>query len=368
MNHVNKNTIATPKNAPSLNPVPRSFRDIFGPILTTEEVEAQLIASGKAYEQYLKLSPSRKLEIRNFISGTNSLYITYDTFFNKIFSPYEHPDRLEEFISCLLDMKINILEVLPREGSLINDKGHFVIMDIIVKAIDGSIINIEMQKVGYKFPGERADCYISDAIMRQYVMAKNRLGDTFSYKIMKPAYLIILLEDSPKELKAVSPVFIHQKVISYDSGAKLNTLENIRYISLDTFRSAMQNKTELSKLEAWLTFFSATNENAINNLIRLYPSFIDIYQEISDFRKDLKEVIGMYSEALAIMDHNTELLMIDELQQAVAAKDAALAEKDSALAEKDSALAEKDSALAEKDSALAEKDSIIAELLHELGR
>ena len=62
----------------------------------------------------------------------------------------------------------------------------------------------------------------------------------------------------------------------------------------------------------------------------------------------------MYSEALAIMDHNTELLMIDELQQAVAAKDAALAEKDSALAE--------------KDSALAEKDSIIAELLRELGR
>ena len=36
----------------------------------------------------------------------------------------------------------------------------------------------------------------------------------------------------------------------------------------------------------------------------------------------------MYSEALAILDHNTELYMINELQNTVKEKDSIIAEKD----------------------------------------
>ncbi|MDO5134254.1 MAG: hypothetical protein Q4D81_14925 [Eubacteriales bacterium] len=41
-------------------------------------------------------------------------------------------------------------------------------MDIIVETADGSIVNIEVQKIGYMFPGERAACYSADLLLRQY--------------------------------------------------------------------------------------------------------------------------------------------------------------------------------------------------------
>lgn len=53
----------------------------------------------------------------------------------------------------------------------------------------------------------------------------------------------------------------------------------------------------------------------------------------------------MYSEALAILDRNTEIYMCELLKKEVEENKRILAEMGSALAEKDSALAEKDSAL-----------------------
>ena len=52
-------------------------------------------------------------------------------------------------------------------------------------------------------------------------------------------------------------------------------------------------------------------------LIEAYPEFIDIYKEIAEFRRDPKELIGMFSEALLELDRNTERYMIDELKEDV---------------------------------------------------
>ena len=53
----------------------------------------------------------------------------------------------------------------------------------------------------------------------------------------------------------------------------------------------------------------------------------------------------MYSEALAILDRNTEIYMCELLKKEVEENKRIVAEMGAALAEKDSALAEKDSAL-----------------------
>ena len=46
----------------------------------------------------------------------------------------------------------------------------------------------------------------------------------------------------------------------------------------------------------------------------MHPEFMEIYKEISEFRQDPKELIGMFSEALYEMDKATERYMIEELQ------------------------------------------------------
>ncbi|MDE6889936.1 MAG: hypothetical protein K2P45_15100, partial [Eubacterium sp.] len=72
-----------------------------------------------------------------------------------------------------------------------------------------------------------------------------------------------------------------------------------------------------------------------------------------------------YSEALAILDHNTIVYMVDQQRKEIEDLKALAAEKDSALAtvlsEKEQALAEKECAFLEKEQALTEKEQALAE-------
>ena len=52
-------------------------------------------------------------------------------------------------------------------------------------------------------------------------------------------------------------------------------------------------------------------------LIAVQPEFIEMYREIAEFRREPEELIGMFSEALYIMDRNTEKYMVDELKEKV---------------------------------------------------
>lgn len=116
------------------------------------------------------------------------------------------------------------------------------------------------------------------------------------------------------------------------------------YISLDVFKSVVHNIT--NKLDAWLTFLSSDKPEDIINLVSAYPAFIDLYHDIAEFRKDPKELIYMYSEALSILDRNTAFYMIDEKQKEIEDLQALVAEQTTSLTKKENALAEKETTIA----------------------
>ena len=67
--------------------------------------------------------------------------------------------------------------------------------------------------------------------------------------------------------------------------------------------------------EAWMTFLSSINVSTIHSLIESFPFFTAIYQELTDFIHNPKELITMLSEELYIMDRNLEKYMITEMQE-----------------------------------------------------
>lgn len=233
-------------------------------------------------------------------------------------------------------------------------------MDIIVELCDGSTVDVEMQKVGYHFPGQRSDCYTADMIMRQYNRVRSEKNENYSYKDLKPVHLFILMEKSPREFHKFSDQYIHERQISYSSGLQLPSLSHITYISLDTFHSMGQNIS--TELDAWLTFFSCTDAEHIVRLVQKYPKFLEYYKDLAVFRTKPKELIYMFSEALEILDRNTANYMIDEMAQEMKSVkeqlDSAKSELDSTKSELDSA--RKDSAA--KDHLISSKDEEIAEL------
>lgn len=117
---------------------------------------------------YLKSNEEWIGRYEDFLKGRKSLPLLYDPFFKKIFNPVERRDRLSELVSCLLGQKVTVLEVFPNEDSQF--LGVMIIMDMVVMMSDGSIANIEIQKISYDFQAERISCYSADLVLRQYKM------------------------------------------------------------------------------------------------------------------------------------------------------------------------------------------------------
>lgn len=111
----------------------------------------------------------------------------------------------------------------------------------------------------------------------------------------------------------VAPAFIHRLQNNFDSGAEVNLLSNLVYISLDTFREVRENISD--KLVAWLIFLSSDKPEDIMQLVEKYPEFRECYQDIMKFRTNPEELIKMFSEALIQMDKNTVQYMIEEQQK-----------------------------------------------------
>jgi hypothetical protein len=101
--------------------------------------------------------------------------------------PKKYPERVKSLLECILVKEIVSYEVLESSSFSLGDEKSLVIMDIVVEHIDGTIINLEIQKIGYDFPGERAACYASDLTIRQYVHAKNFAAEFPPSPIHHPA-------------------------------------------------------------------------------------------------------------------------------------------------------------------------------------
>ena len=329
------------------------LKEIIGEQKSRDEALAILKTNKWAYKEFTMFKQEYQEDILAFIQGNKGLPILYDGFFKYVFDPERHPERLEDFLSEVLGQKVKIEEVLAREGNKLAEEGTLVVMDIIVRLSDGTIVDVEMQKIGYAFTGERSSCYLSDMIMRQYNRVKAQEQKDFKFSHMKPVYLVVLLEKSTSEFAAVAPAFIHRLQKIFDSGVKLNILSNLIYISLDTFREVRENTS--NKLVAWLTFLSSDEPEDIIRLVEAYPEFKECYRDIARFRTSPEELITMFSEALIQMDKNTVKYMIEEQQKELEQQQKELEEQQKELEEQQKELEQQQKELEQQQKELEQQ-------------
>lgn len=268
---------------------------------------------------YNRLTDDLRNRLLDFMCGTKTLPLTYDPFFKKIFNPEIHPDRLESFIGSVIGRKVKIKGVLSQEESILQGTS-LLIMDIVVELEDGSIADVEIQKISYLFPGQRMSCYSADLLLRQYARVKGRKGAGFTYSDLKKVYTIILFENSPAELKNdMNGSYLHFGSTHFDSGIELDMLQNYYLIALDVFQKNYYAKStkELSNLNGWLALLSTDNVDRLDELISDYPQMESICRDMAGYLDKPEEVIGMFSDALRILDENTVHYMMDEMQKQI---------------------------------------------------
>ena len=274
---------------------------------------------------FYKWTPEQQEYFIEICTGVRGIKLLYDGFFKEIMNAEYTPERLDEFLSLLLKMKVRVHAVLPNDSTRIADESSLLITDIVVELEDGSLANVEIQKIGYNFPGQRSACYSADMLLRQYKRIRSLKKKKFHYRDVKDVYIIVLFEQSTSEFHKFPHDYRHYFEQKSDTGLELSLLQKFLFVPLDIFLRNPQNRSITSKLDAWLLFFSSDDPEDIIRIITEYPEFQAMYEQAYQMCRNLEDVMGFFSEELRIMDRNTVQYMIDEMQDTIDAQQADLA-------------------------------------------
>ena len=295
------------------------LQQYFPMIRTREEVLNEIESKSRLKNLFYEWTEENQNEFLDFCTGVKGIKIMYDFMIKEILNPENTSERVNELLTLLLGQRVRIVDVLPNDGTRLADESTLLITDMVVQLEDGSIANLEIQKIGYYFPGERSACYSADLLLRQYKRVRGIKGKRFSYRDIKQVYTIVLFEKSPTEFQKFSNNYIHRFMQKSDTGVNINLLQEYLFIPLDIFKKNQQNENRSVKienrLEAWLAFFCMDD-----------PETIDVCRNI-------EEVMQMFSKELLELDRNTVKLMIDDMQKEIDCQREQLSQKDEEMLE-----------------------------------
>ena len=290
-------------------------------------------------------SAEQQNEFLDCCTGVKGIKLLYDSFFKEILNPESVPERMEELLSLILNQKVKILNVLPNDSTRIADESSLLIMDIVVELEDGSIANVEIQRIGYNFPGQRSACYSADLLLRQYKRVKSEQKKKFSYRDIKKVYTIILFEKSTQEFHQFPNIFIHHSKQKTDTGLQIELLQEYTFICLDIFKEIHQNKPVNTKLEAWLAFLCMDEPEKILELIERYSEFQTMYEEVYTMCQNVEKVMNMFSKELQELDRNTVQYMIDEMQDTINDQKNTITEQENTITKQENALTKQETTI-----------------------
>ena len=327
------------------------LQQYFPMIRTREEVLNEIESKNRLKNLFYEWTEKNQNEFLDFCTGVKGIKIMYDFMIKEILNPENTPERVNELLTLLLGQRVRIVDVLPNDGTRLADESTLLITDMVVQLEDGSIANLEIQKIGYYFPGERSACYSADLLLRQYKRVRGIKGKRFSYRDIKQVYTIVLFEKSPTEFQRFSNNYIHRFMQKSDTGVNINLLQEYLFIPLDIFKKNQQNENRSVKienrLEAWLAFFCMDDPETIIDIIEKYPDFKEMYEQAYDVCRNIEEVMQMFSKELLELDRNTVKLMIDDMQKEIDCQREQLSQKDEQLSQKDKQLNQKDEEMIE---------------------
>ncbi len=341
----------------------QNLKDCFPVIRTREEVMRCIREDKHLRKTFNEWKIQEQEEFLDICTGVHGAKMLYDGFFKEVMNPEYAPGRLNDFLSLVLEKQIRVMKVLPNDSARLTDESSLLIMDIVVEFEDGGIANIEVQKLGYMFPGQRSACYSADLLLRQYKRLRDEKKKKFSYRDIQTVYTIVLFEKSPKEFQENPDSCCHRVEHRADTGIRLDIPQKFVYLSLDNFKKKQHNEGEKihNKLEAWMTFFSRDEPDMILKLIKQYPEFKPMYEDVYELCRNVEEVMQVFSKELLEMDRNTVKLMIDEMEEELQKKREMLKEQNQKIGEQGWKIKEKDRKIEEKDRKIEEKDRKIEE-------
>lgn len=131
-------------------------------------------------------------------------------------------------------------------------------------------------------------------------------------------------------------------------------------IPLDIFLESQHNIS--NRLDAWLMLIASDRPEQILKVIRAYPEFEEIYRQVFGFRRQVKELMNMFSDALKILDANTTKYMIEQQREEIERQNEKIEKQNEEIAQRNEEIAQLKEANKNQEEALLSKEKEIERL------
>ena len=352
----------------------KTLRELYPSVRTREQIVKDIMDTPNLKLTFESWDNDTQEHFLDFCSGAKGVKMLYDGFFKEILDPDSKPQRLEDLLSLIFKQKILIKKVLPNDSSRIASESFLLILDIVIELEDGSLANVECQRIGYSFIGQRAACYSADLLLRQYKRVRNEKKKKFLYKDVKKVCSIIFYETSPTEFKAFPSDMVHHFQQTSDTGLKLDLLQEYFFIPLDIVNRIYHNDNVIdNKLTAWFIFLSNDDPEVIANLIATYPDFKQMYHEVYEMCLSTEKVMDMFSEELRMIDKNTVEYMLDQMQAEIEQnrmlleqQNAEIEQRNAEIQQRNAEIQQRNAEIEQRNAEIAKKDALIEQLQKQL--
>lgn len=136
------------------------LKDYFPMIRERKEVLSEIRKSRALDKKFKSWTKEKQDEFLNLCTGVKGLKLLYDGFFKEVMSPEYAPERLGDFLSCMLKQKLKVIKALPADSARLANESALLAMDLVVELEDGSMANVEMQRIGYILEMELLQKYL----------------------------------------------------------------------------------------------------------------------------------------------------------------------------------------------------------------
>ena len=181
----------------------QNLKDCFPVIRTREEVMRCIREDKHLRKTFNEWKIQEQEEFLDICTGVHGAKMLYDGFFKEVMNPEYAPGRLNDFLSLVLEKQIRVMKVLPNDSARLTDESSLLIMDIVVEFEDGGIANIEVQKLGYMFPGQRSACYSADLLLRQYKRLRDEKRKNSVIGISKRCIRLYFLRKAQRNFRKI---------------------------------------------------------------------------------------------------------------------------------------------------------------------
>lgn len=287
------------------------LKDYFPAVWTAEEWEEQLQKNQEQQRVFEQWEPEEQKEFLDFCTGKEGLNVLQREFFRSVMNE----DRLRSFLSELFGKKIRWLH--RGEGGRADLDYACLDTDLQLEFEDGEEAVVEIWKTGAAFSSQQYAFRSAQLLTDQCRKKRQKKGKKFRIRKTGKACMVLLFENCPVRSGSSPGTYIHRGKVCFDTGAELEFLQEYYLLDLDFQGEERKEKNIPTELEGWMTFLGCRHPEKIVQLIKTYPYFKGMYEELYGICRKEEKVLDMFSSEIKRREEELSRRTMEEMEEAI---------------------------------------------------